>query len=275
MRFSLLAPFTMALIASPAQANDSLWGLSIGGGAAVAPTYAGDDDYVVNALPFVRVSYDDIFAMSVPEGATIKLYDQDGFSARAVAKLAFDRDEDGSAPFRVIGERTTDLIGLGDVAATVELGGRLDYAVDNWTLSGALRQGVGGHDGLLGEISARYSTSIRGYGPPIRIGIGPSLSFGDATFTNAYYGVTAAQSAASGLSEFDAGGGLYAYGLSLSATAPLTDRSAIFLQGSLSQLTGDTKYAPLVAERGSATQAFGGVFWVYTFGQDARRGRRR
>lgn len=277
MRSSLvLATVLLCMsLALPAAASDAQtkWGFSGGGGAAISPHYSGDDDYAVSALPFARVSYDDIFYVSVPEGANIKLFEHNGFSALAMAKFTFDREEDGRAPFRVAGKRTTDLIGLGDVAASVELGGTMKYSFGNWTLAGAARQAVSGHDGLVGEISASYSTMIRGYGPPIRVSFGPSLNFGDSDYMNAYYGVNAVQSAASGLDPFTASSGLYSVGLSLSATAPVTDRSAIFLQGSLSQLIGDAANAPLVTERGHPTQAFIGAFWVYSFGQDTRRGR--
>lgn len=273
MRFLFLW-FCSLLMTTTANADETKWGISLGGGVAIAPQYSGDDDYAVLALPFARVTYDDVFYASIPEGANLKLFDEGGLSVVSTAKFIFDREEDGDAPFQIGGSQTTDLIGLGDVSSTIELGGALSYGVDKWTLTAAMRQGLGGHDGLIGELSARYSTSIRGYGPPIRLSLGPSLNFGDTDYMNAYYGVTAAQSAASGLSPYRASGGLYSVGLSFSATAPVSNRSAIFLQGSLSQLTGNVKDAPLVTERGSRTQAFGGVFWVYTFGQDARRGRR-
>lgn len=281
MRFtasmSILAICMASALSAHAQApqGETQWGFSGGGGAIVSPHYSGDDDYGVSALPFARVSYSDVFYASVPEGANIKFFDKDGLSATATAKFAFSRNEDGSAPFRIAGTRTTDLIGLGDIDAAIELGGTLKYALGSWSLTGAARQAVSGHDGLVGEISTHYSTSIRGYGPPIQFSFGPSLNFGDGDYMNAYYGVTDVQSAASGLSQFKSSGGLYSAGLSLSVTAPVTNRSALFLQASLSQLTGDAKDAPLVTERGSPTQAFGGVFWVYTFGQDARRGQRR
>lgn len=268
-----LALFICGFAVTPAFASDTLWGLSLGGGVAVSPQYAGDDDYALNALPYVRLSYSDKFYASVPEGVNYRVFQNGPLSLTATAKLAFDRDEDGSAPFQVSGKRTTDLLGLGDVAATPELGASADYRAGPWSLSGSLRQGIGGHDGMVGEISARYRTSIRGYGPPVQIGFGPSLNFGDGKYMSAYYGVDAVQSSASGLPEFDAGGGLYSVGLSLSAVVPVTNRSAVFLQGSLSQLTGDAADAPLVVQRGSETQAFGGVFWVYSFGQDAQRGR--
>lgn len=270
-----LALFICGFAVTPAFANDTLWGLSLGGGVAVSPQYAGDDDYALNALPYVRLSYSDKFYASVPEGVNYRVFQNGSLSLTATAKLAFDRDEDGSAPFQVSSKRTTDLLGLGDVAATPELGASADYRAGPWSLSGSLRQGIGGHDGMVGEISARYRTSIRGYGPPVQIGFGPSLNFGDGKYMSAYYGVDAVQSSASGLPEFDAGGGLYSVGLSLSAVVPVTNRSAVFLQGSLSQLTGDAADAPLVVQRGSETQAFGGVFWVYSFGQDAQRGQRR
>lgn len=270
----LLGSFLASATHGTATANDTAWGLSLGAGAAVSPQYAGDDEYGINVLPYVRVSYSDTFALSVPEGANYKVFQQGPLSLTATAKLAFDRDEDGSAPFRIAGGRTSDLIGLGDVAATPELGGTVDYRDGPWGLSASIRQGIGGHDGLVGEVSARYRTSVRGFGPPIQIGFGPSLNFGDGDYMGAYYGVDAVQSAASGLSQFDAGGGLYSVGLSLSAVMPLTGRSALVFQSSLSQLTGDAANAPLVKDRGSPTQGFVGLFYSYSFGQDARRGQR-
>ena len=266
------AALAVPAFADPA-ANETQWGFSGGGGVAVSPHYSGDDDYAVSTLPYARLSYSDSFYVSMPEGANIKLFDKDGFSAIATAKFAFSRDEDGSSPFRIAGSRTTDLIGLGDVDTSVEIGGTAKYRMGKWSLTGQARKAVSGHDGFVGELSASYSALIRGYGPPIRVSIGPQLSFGDSDYMNAYYGVTSAQSAGSGLTEFNASGGLYSIGLSLNAMAPVTQRSSVFLQASLSHLTGDAEDAPLVTQRGSAAQAFGGVFWVYSFGQDARRGR--
>ena len=275
--FLICAPMLCMGFTASAEANsrqaDTKWGFSGGGGAAISPHYSGDDDYAISALPYARVSYSDLFYASVPEGANLKLYEGNGFRAVATAKFTFDREEDGSAPFRIAGKRTADLVGLGDVAASIELGGTLRYQKGNWSLSGSARQAVSGHEGLVGEIATRYSRSIRGYGPPIRLSIGPSLNFGDGNYMNAYYGVTPSQSQASGLETFSASGGLYSAGLSLSAMAPVTQRSALFLQASISQLTGDAKNAPLVRDRGDPAQAFGGLFWVYTFGQDASRGR--
>ena len=269
----LISLISLFLIAQNAAAQDTLWGATVGGGTAISPHYMGDDDYALNALPYLRLSYDDIFYASVPEGANIKLYDTGPFTVTANTKFVFDREEDGSAPFRVAGNRTNDLIGLGDVATSWELGGKISYKIGNISITSAARQAVSGHDGFVGDISASYSKAIYGYGPPIRVSFGPSLSFGDAQYMQTFFGINPKQSIDSGLSEFNASGGLYSLGLSLSAMAPVTNRSALFLQASLSQMTKDAKNSPLVKERGSPTQAFAGVFWVYSFGQDARRGR--
>jgi len=154
------------------------------------------------------------------------------------------------------------------------LGGQIRYDVGRLSLKTSARQAISGHEGFVGEVSANYNHSIRGFGPPIRLSAGPSLKFGNSQYMGEFFGVTTEQSTASRLNEFSAKGGLYSVGLSLSATAPVTHKSALFLQASVSQLTGDAKDAPLVKERGKAVQAFGGLFWVYSFGQDARRGRR-
>ena len=251
--------------------DHSKWGLVAGAGAYVSPNYTGDDAYRVRTLPFARASYGDNFWISVPEGANYRLYDKNGWTVTAKAEMAFPRGEDGKSFFAVSGSSTDDLAGLGDIKASVELGGALGYSTGPVSFSGSLRQGIGGHGAFIGDASVSYRKIFKAGETPIAFFLTPNIKFGEADLLQTYYGVTPEQSVGSGLPEYRTSGGIYSVGINTLAFVPTSQKSAFILYGSLRELSGDAKDAPLIQQRGSSTQAFAGVFWVQAFGQDARR----
>jgi outer membrane protein len=88
-------------------------------------------------------------------------------------------------------------------------------------------------------------------------------------FADYYFSVTPAGSFASGLPVFDAGGGMknWKAGLLLnqSVTGDLLHGFSIFGTGQYSRLVGDFKRAPIVSQRGSATQWLAAVGLAYTW----------
>ncbi len=243
------------------------WSVGVGGGVLFAPSYVGDDDYRLSALPNIEITYEDRFFASVQGGVGYNLINDKGLRVGPIARIQFSRDEDGSQPFAITGERTGDLQGLGDVDTTIELGGFIEYDVGPLELSVEARQGVNGHDGFIADIAASFGGRNFAFGPPLIYSIGPRLTIVDDHYNTTYFGVNAAQSIESGLPQFDASGGLYSYGvgasliLPLSRTAPVT---AIMIAG-YDRLAGDAGDAPLVQLRGSRNQASVGVFLSYGF----------
>lgn len=264
-------PFFRDLLPDFSNYDHSKWGLIAGAGAYVSPNYTGDDAYRVRALPFARASYGDNFWVSVPEGANYRLYDKDGWTVTAKAEMAFPRGEDGKSFFAVSGSSTDDLLGLGDIKPSVELGGALGYDAGPISFNGSVRQGVGGHGALIGDASVSYRKIFKAGETPIAVFLTPNIKFGEADLLQTYYGVTPEQSIGSGLPEYRTSGGIYSIGINTLAFVPTSEKSAFILYGSLRELSGDAKDAPLIQQRGSSTQAFAGVFWVRAFGQDARR----
>ena len=270
----LLPVITFSLLAAPAIAQQSEsgkppvsqgWGVSIGGGALLSPKYMGDDEYGVNLVPSIRISYGERFTASVEDGLKYNLIQTDKIKAGPLARLEFGREEDGSGTFRISGGDTDDLVGLGDIDTTVSLGGFIDYTMGNIVASAQAGQAIGGHDGFSGEIGLRYKGRAQFNGPPVFYSVGPKLSFGDASYMNAYFGVNSAQSAASGLGVYQAGGGLTSYGVSGAAILPLSQNIAVTLIASYDRLAGDAADATLVQERGSPDQGFVGAIVSYTF----------
>ncbi len=241
------------------------WSLSVGAGALVSPTYEGDDDYRLSLLPNIQIAYGDRFFASVQDGVGYNVVNGERLRAGPIARIKFSRDADGSQPFAIAGDRTTDLIGIGDVSTTIELGGFAEFDIGPLTASVEARQAVNGHDGFVADAGLRYGGRIFAFGPPIIYSFGPRLKIVDDSYNDAYFGVTPAQSLASGLPVFDADGGVHSFGAGATFILPLSrdnKMSAVFIAG-YDRLTGDAGDAPLVQLRGSRNQAAVGLFFSY------------
>jgi outer membrane protein len=266
MRFAVAL---LAVIAAPAFAQERPanegWGLTVGVGGLLAPTYEGDDEHRLSILPNIQVTYGDTFLASVQEGIGYRVINTDTLRAGPIARIRFSRDEDGDQPFAVTGDNSADLGGLGDVDTSIELGGFVDYEIGDITLSAEARQAATGHEGLVADLGARWSGRSMMFGPPVIWSVGPRVRLVDENFNAAYFGVTAAQSLASGLPVYAADGGLHSYGLGATAIIPF-DRdnrwTAVVFAG-YDRLEGDAAASPLVQQRGSEDQATLGVFLSY------------
>lgn len=233
------------------------WSYSIGAGAIYAPTFLGDDDYEAQAVPNVRVTYGDRFEASLG-GIRYNALSGGPWRAGPVLSYDFGRDEDSGD--------TNDLLGLGDIDGTIELGGFVAYEADRFSAKLEIRQGVdGGHDGITGEAEIAYRGTFNAFARPAFFTVGPAVSFGDTAFNSAFFDVDAAQSAASGISQFDAGGGINSYGLHAMAVVPLSDKTALVGFVEYDQLSGDVGGSSIVNERGSKAQTTAGIFITYSF----------
>lgn len=245
-----------------AQPADEGWRLSAGGGALLAPSYEGDDDYQLSVLPSVEIAYGSRFRASVENGARYALINEQTLRAGPIGRIRFAREEDGSRTFAVSGDDTDDLRGLGDVDTSIELGGYAEYDIGALTLSAEVRQAVSGHDGAVAEMAARWSGRGELFDAPIVWSVGPRARIVDDRFNRAYFGVDAAQSVASGLPVFSPSGGLHSYGIGASVIMPVgSDWAAVLVVG-YDRLAGEPADSPLVRERGSPDQSAVGVFFT-------------
>ena len=263
---TLLAAVCCPAFAQERTADDG-WGLTVGAGALHSPTYEGDDESRLSILPNIQVSYGDRFFASVQEGIGYRVIKDPGFEAGPIMRVKFSRDEDGDQAFAINGDDTTDLIGLGDVDTSIELGGFLASEIGPVTFSAEARQAVTGHEGLVADLGVKWSGRAFLFGPPVIWSVGPRAKLVDDSYNSAYFSVDAAQSVASGLPVFEAGGGLHSYGIGATAIIPLTTDntwSAVVVAG-YDRLEGDAADNPLVQLRGSEDQASIGVFLSYRF----------
>lgn len=240
--------------------------ITISAGVISAPSYLGDDDQQTSVFPNITLSYGDRLTASL-DGIRYTVFSQNGFSAGVVGAYHFGRDENpDDNPFVIDGGDTTDLVGLGDIDGTFELGGYVEYEAQKFSARLELRQGVdGGHDGLYGEAEVKYNGSFDAFGRRAFFSIGPSVAFGDDAYNSTFFDVSAAQSAASGISQYDAGGGVISYGLHASAVVPLSEKMSMVGFVNYDQLAGDVGDSSIVQERGSENQTTVGMLLNYTF----------
>jgi MipA family protein len=154
------------------------------------------------------------------------------------------------------------------VKAAPEVGGFVELALPLGE-SGLLGQarvsvvkGLGnGHQGTLVESSLGLGgrSGSWSYGGQI------TAAWGSDSYQNAYFGVSAADSAATGLAAYTADGGLRDTGISTFVSYAVNDRFSVDLVAGFSRLASDAADSPLVAQRGKREQTFVGLGVSYAF----------
>lgn len=252
---------------------DETWA-TIGIGAGLVPSYSGSNDYVLFPLPLIAGRVAGIGVS--PNGP--------GFALDVLSKppsfVAPETSVSFGPAFRFRNDRDGQ---FGD--DVVELAGDLDTAIEVGAQGGVTLPGVfarfdrlsigtqvrwdiaGAHEGMLIEPSVSY---FKPMGRGASLQVGANLSFVDDNFADYYYSVTPAQSAATGLAQFTADGGLNSVGTTSVLTFDLDGNSlnggfSIYSIIGLSRLVGDAADTPFTSERGSATQFLGGIGLSYTF----------
>ncbi len=252
---------------------DDTW-VSLGIGLGVVPSYAGSDDYQAFPLPLIAGRVGGVGISPNGPGFVLDVFSpaptfgprKTTFSAGPALRVRADRAQQ-------IGDEVVDRLEKLNLA--FEVGGNVGVsfpgvftARDSLTLGAQVRWDVAGaHDGMVIEPQIGYR---RTFGTGIIFQTQAGFQLVDNSFAEYYFSVTPAQSAASGLPQFDAKGGLNSLG---SLTILNFDLDANVLNGGLSiytvlgysRLVGDGKSTPFTDLRGNPNQFLGGVGLAYTF----------
>ncbi|HTG38048.1 MipA/OmpV family protein [Sphingomonas sp.] len=225
----------------------------VGLGPQLVPSFPGSER--VSLRPFIDVSRargDDDFAFEAPDESA-------GFPLLRAERLSV------GPSIGIEGRRRSDDVGgvLSEVGFTVEVGGFVQYQVsDAVRLRVEGRKGLGGHRGWIGMVGADYV--MRDHDRWL-VSIGPRVTLADNRYMDAYFGVTPDDAARSGLSAYDAGGGVQAVGATLGVLRQLSDRWGISGYAKYDRLAGDADDSPVVDSFGSRNQLSGGIALSYTF----------
>jgi len=225
----------------------SEWNVVLGGGAMVVPKYEGSNEMTVRLVPFVSASYGDWLKID-PRGASVSVYEFGGLQLSG--KLGYDlgRKEDRSAHLK----------GLGDIDPGAVVGTELAYKFGALKIYGELNRTIGGSD----SFQARFGAEVGYRYERFLFTAGASAVWSDADYMQTYFGVTAAQSARSGLPVFDIGAGIKRVDVSASVTYAMTEHWLVRAQAGYGLLAGDVVDSPIVQR---AAQPFGMLSIGYKF----------
>lgn len=267
------SPESPPAFAMPKIVFDETWA-SVGVGVGLVPSYSGSDDYQAFPLPLIAGRVGGVGIS--PNGPGFVL---DFFSPAPTLGPRKTRLSAGPA-FRVRADRVQqigdDLVEqLEDLNLAFELGGNVGVSFpgvfnprDTLSVGTQVRWDVAdAHEGMVVEPQIAYR---RAFGTGIAFQAQVGVQFVDDSFADYYFTVTPEQSAASGLPQFQADGGLNALG---GASVINFDLDGNLLNGGFSiytvlgysRLVGDASETPFTDLRGDPNQFLGGLGVGYTF----------
>ena len=203
--------------------------LEVGAGAALRPAYEGARDYRFSPTGFFSLHY-----LWLPGLGEVKSgRPTEGFSFGPSFRYVRERDSSEYAALR----------GLDDVDAAFELGGRFAYTFGMFRPWVAVRYGLGGHNGIVGE--AGLDMILRPT-PVTELTFGPRTSFANREYMQTYLGVTPLESATSGLAPYAPGGGFKGVGAEATGRYQFTPQWAVIGSVTYERLIGDAADSPIV-----------------------------
>jgi outer membrane protein len=245
-----------ASAASPAAAPPKPeWTVELGFELRTLPHYQGSSVYGVYPFPLL-----DVRAAGTPprfhaprDGIGYALYDTEKIKAGPVVQVELGRHV----------KHNPSLEGLGNIGATAEVGGFVDYWPVPWLRARVeLRQGFGGHHGVVSDQTVDLVVPV---GSQWTLSGGPRMTVASHEANAPYFDVNLPQSAASGLPVYDSGSGIRSLGAGGQARYQWNRRWASHGFVEYSRLVGGVGSSPVVMDRGAPDQGMIGFGTTYSF----------
>lgn len=256
MKASVLLCGVFALLVPVSDAAAQLSGtyrVRAGIGVQMRPEFPGADSNEWAVYPNMGIAKGDKpFAFGAPDDSfDLALISTGGFAAGPVAKLGSNRrDSKVGAP-------------VGDVPTTFEAGIFAQQNLsDSFRLRGEVRKGIGGHDGIIGNVGADY---VWRDGDKYVVSVGPRLILSNARYQRAYFGVTPEASILSALPVYRPNGGIQSAAVVSGLDYAIGGGWGIFGYARYERLLGDARRSPIVREFGSPNQFSAGLGINRTF----------
>ncbi len=233
------------------------WQFSAGMGAVSHAKYPGSSETETTAVPLLSANYGRFFIGGVPGagialGAGVNLLQSGPW--RAGVALGFNpgkaRKESDAAR----------LAGMGNIDGSVMGSVFGSYEEKYFAIKSNVVTDMGGKDQgtrFSMDLEGRYSASDK-----LMFTAGPGFTWADSKYTQTFFGITAAQSASSGLASYSASSGINNIRFSLGANYKLTPQWGLGARLSTESLRGDAANSPLTEKK---SQNSLGVFASYRF----------
>jgi MipA family protein len=240
----------------PASPAPSDWIITLGADVRAVPRYMGS-----NAWGGAPVPYFDRRRPGSPEafhgardGTGIALFDNGVFAVGPVGSLIWPRRESYSSA----------LNGLGNVGFTYQIGGFVDYWAVPWLRTRV--EGLQGFGGATGVTANLFVDAVIPLSPALTLSGGPRARVVSSGAESPYFSITQAQSIASGLPVYNAGGSWQAVGAGTQLKYHFNPAWATYGIVEYDKLVGATAFSPIVTEPGgSANQWTLGIGLTYSF----------
>lgn len=242
--------------APPAAPTSAPLGLSgsVGLGALTMPTYEGSDRHRTLAVPLLALNWRtaDWGTVSLDtQGLAWQVVDRDGWRASVIGAIDPGRKDRRPSGFDIApGDKR--LAGMGRIGAGVDVGAAFGYGPVQLSMLKAL--GDGGSRGARVTLGAELPWAVT-----TKLGVSAAVvgTWADRKYMQSYFGVTAAQSAASGYDAYTPRAGLQKVELDVGADQALTEHLHLKAGVGLSRLESDAARSPLVQRRTGLTAQVG------------------
>lgn len=245
-KLHLIATLLMATCAAHAQQSPEMakWSLSLGAGVAYGPRFEGSDEHKLRAIPLIRGTYRSSigkFSLGAENGApglAWSVIDTPQFEAGLSLGMDRGRKESDSS----------HLQGLGNVNRSPEAGvfGVYKIGAANLRLSARTALNDNGHGGSLINAGAGYRWRLSDY---LGLSANAGLTWASTDYMQSYFGVSASQSAQSGLARYNAKSGIKDVSAGLGLDYMLNLHWMLIGGYRFARLQGDAADSPIVQRR--------------------------
>jgi len=225
------------------------WRITLGAGADLQPVYEGSKRLQVLPSLVIDARYKGILFASDGEGVGVNVIR--GQTYRAGVAVAYDLGRDHHAQHR--------LTGLGNVDPAPEAKLFAEYFLLPFVYTVDIRKAIGGHDGVIGDLGMYVPLPVA---EDFYVFTGPSVTFADSTYMQAYFGISSAQAARSQFHVFTAHGGLDRAGWGVTALYKWSEHWWLEAEGAWEYMLGDAGRSPIVEDR---SQFAAGANILYRF----------
>ncbi len=234
------------------------WKFELGAGAGVAPDYEGSDDYEPVPLFAARIEKGPYFARLQGTKLIANVVPSDIFRAGPLLNYRFKRNN-------VDDDRVDDLRTVDEAWEVGAFGGfRIKNGTDSrYTIGADLevsKDVANGHSGWLVDLRGKYRMPLA---ENWRLGLGAGGSWASNDYMDEYFSVDADNSRRSGLKEFSADSGVKDVGFDANVDWGFAENWGASFLFKYDRLLGDADDSPIVDDRGSSDQVFGGVLIGY------------
>jgi MipA family protein len=213
-----------------------------GGVLVISPKYEGSKSHDVTGIPYIFPSFSEassLVAMRGPDDVRLRLFNHGAFVAGPLVGYKFDRESSDGRKLR----------GWGDVDGGLVLGAFAGYRLLPW-----LTFDVSYHRTVTGDVDGGQLRFGLEYEAPVsdrltllgRVG----ATYADDDYMAAYFGVTAAQAAASAafanLPQYNAGAGFKDVHVGVGARIQIDPRWALTIGSRYGRLVGDAADSPVI-----------------------------